>query len=108
MNIRMEYLYRDAGNYKSWGAVVVRNVPNPLSLDEVERMARASLIDGAWFVAAAADLPELRGDEWDDELDHDWHELHGFAKTDALPDDPGCRDIHGLLESLAEGAMLPR
>ena len=101
----MEYLYRDAGNYKSWGAVVVPNAANPLSLAEVEEIARASLIDGAWFVAAAAGLPDLRGDEWDDALDHDLHELHGFAETDAPADDPHGRDVRGLLESLAAGAV---
>jgi hypothetical protein len=100
----MEYLYRDAGNYKSWGAVVVANAPDPLTLDDIEAIARASLIEGAWFVAAAAGLPDLRGDEWDDELDHDWHELHGFAGTDEPADDPHGRDIRGLLGALAAGA----
>ena len=104
MNIRMDYLYRDAGNYKSWGAIVVPNAPEPLALDQIEASARASLIDGAWFVAAAADLPDLRGEEWDEDLDHDWHELHGFAETEALPDDPCDRDIRGLLQALAVGA----
>ena len=104
MNIRMEYLDRDAGNYKSWGAVVVANAPNPLTPDEVEAGARAVLIDGGWFVASAAGLPDLRCDEWDDEHDHDWHELHGFSEMDELPDDPRGRDIRGLLGALAAGA----
>ena len=103
----MEYLYRDAGNYKSWGAVVVPNASDPLALDEIEAIARTSLIDGAWFVAAAAGLPDLHGDDWDDELDHDWHELHGFAETAAPPDDPCGRDIHGLLRALAAGVSSP-
>jgi len=104
MSVRMEYLYRDAGNYKWWGAVVVPNAPDPLTLDEVDASARSVLIDGGWFVASAADLPDLRGEAWDVELDHDWHELHGFAETDAPPDDPHGRDIRGLLRALALGA----
>jgi len=103
----MEYLYRDAGNYKSWGAVVVSNTAAAMSLAEIAATARASLIDGAWFVAAAADLPDLRGDQWDDELDHDWHELHGFIETEAPPDDTRDRDIRGLLRALANGGVAP-
>jgi len=105
VNIRMDYLYRDAGNYKTWSAVVVPNAPSPISSHEADAIARASLIDGGWFVAAAAGLPDLRGNEWDDELDHDWHELHGFAETDAVPDDQQGRDIRALLESLADGSV---
>lgn len=105
MNLRFEYLYRDAANYKAWCALVVSNPGDAHSAATAEQAASKVLIDGAWFVAAAADLPDLRGDEWDDELDHDWHELHGFAETDVPPDDPRGRDIRGLLESLAEGAV---
>ena len=105
MNIRMEYLYRDAGNYKSWGAVVVANAPDPLALDDIEARARAALIDSGWFIASAAGLPELRGDEWDDELEHDWHELHGFTGTDAPPDDPSGRDVRALLHALAASGV---
>jgi len=51
--------------------------------------------------------PDLRGDERDDQLDHDWHELHGFAETDSPPDDPCGRDIRGLLRGLATGVAPP-
>ena len=104
MNICMEYLYRDAGNYKQWGAVVVPNAPSAMSLDDIEASARAVLIDGSWFVAADAGLPDLRSDTWDEDLDHDWHELHGFAETDVASDDSQGRDIRRLLQSLAAGA----
>jgi len=67
------------------GCVVVPNTPVAMPLDEIEATARALLIDSGWFVATEAGLPDLRGDEWDEELDHDWHELHGFAETDAPP-----------------------
>lgn len=107
MNICMEYLYRDAGNYKSWGAVVVANAPDPMPPTEAEAVARASLIDGNWFVAASAGVPDLRAAEWDDELDHDWHELHGFTETARQPDDPRCRDIQELLADLSSGAVSP-
>ena len=104
MNIRMEYLYRDAANYKWWGSVVVAACDAVPSAVEAQDAARAILIDGAHFDAVQADLPDLREADWDDELDHDWHELVGFAETAEEPDDPGGRDVQGLLHSLRAGA----
>lgn len=73
MPIRFNYLYRDAGNYKQYGHLIFSN-SNNLTLREVEDRIRAALIDGEFFNARQWGLPELRGFEWDDDLDHEWHE----------------------------------
>ena len=44
MNIRMDYLYRDAGNYKNWGEVVFSN-PSHLPLNHIEKMATEALLE---------------------------------------------------------------
>jgi len=99
MNILLTYLYRDAGNYKQWGEVVFTNADgtDPAAL---EAEARRYLIDGHWFVAEDTGVPDLRPDEWDDELDHDWHEFHSFAETEVPPDDVRNRDIADFLQDL--------
>ena len=81
MNICFNYLYRDAGNYKHHGSVTFNN-PNNRRLEEIDQRIRAALIDGEFFDARQWQLPDLRGDEWDEELDHDWHEFEAVGETE--------------------------
>ena len=83
MNIRFNYLYRDAGNYKQYGGVVFTN-PNGRPVNEIDQTIRAALIDGEFFDARQWQLPDLRSEEWDDELDHEWHE---FESVEEINDD---------------------
>jgi hypothetical protein len=57
MNVRFEYLYSDAGNFKSWGELVFPN-PHNINVDRVKSIAVNALIDQACFVANKADVPE--------------------------------------------------
>lgn len=99
MNVRFEYLYRDAGNFKSWGEVVFSN-PRHISADFVVEMAENVLIDHTYFVASKASVPELYFAKHDEELDHGWHEVHAFQSTDDDPNDPQERDIEEFIEAL--------
>lgn len=99
MNIRFEYLYRDGGNFKKWGEVVFLN-PHNVSVDVVMSMARDVLIDQTYFVANKACLPDLHFREYDEQLDHGWHEAHAFQPTDDAANDPQSRSIEELMESL--------
>ena len=99
MNVRFEYLYRDAGNFKSWGEIVFSNLRN-ISSDLVAEMAADVLIDHAYFVASKASVPDLHFSEHDEELDHGWHEVHTFQSTDDAPNDSQGRDIEEFIESL--------
>lgn len=99
MNILLTYLYRDAGNYKHWGEVVFANVggTDPAAL---EAEARRYLIDRHWFVAEDVGVPDLRPAEWDDELDHGWHELHSLTEAEGEGDVGSSRDIGDFLRAL--------
>lgn len=73
-----EYLYRDAGNFKSWGAILLEGSIN--SADE--ESLRRSFVDGVFFDADTLGVPSLREDLWAasgshylQHLDHQWHEL---------------------------------
>lgn len=99
MNIRFEYLYRDGGNFKNWGGVVFFN-PHHVSADVVMSMAKNVLIDQAYFVANKACVPDLHFGEYDEQLDHGWHEAHAFQTTDDAANDPQSRNIEEFMESL--------
>jgi len=99
MNVRFEYLYRDAGNFKNWGEVVFSN-PRNINADVVAAMADKVLIDHAYFVASKASVPDLHFAQHIEELDHDWHEVCAFQPTDDAPNDPQGRDVEEFIESL--------
>lgn len=100
MNIKLSYLYRDAGNNKLWGAVVFAN-GQQLSAEQVTAQLRAALIDQAFFDAAAVSIPELAFTRHDHELDHGWHEFDTASATDEPVSDDRYRDICVLLQALA-------
>jgi hypothetical protein len=82
MNIKLSYLYRDASNYKRFNEVVFRN-PNAITFDEIHSIIRSKLIDGCWFVAKDWNLPDMHFQEyeWNNEVDHEWHELELIEET---------------------------
>lgn len=99
MNIRFEYLYRDAGNFKNWGEIIFSN-PSDLKIDVVTKTAENALIEKAYFVASKADIPDLHFEEYNKQLDHDWHEAHSFTSTDEPPNDVRKRNIEEFIASL--------
>lgn len=99
MNIRMEYLYRDAGNYKNWGAVVFSN-PDGISAEMAEKMANEALIDQSYFVATEIEVPDLHFSSYSADLDHNWHEFHVFTETDDPADDKLGRNIEELIQCI--------
>lgn len=105
MNVRFEYLYRDAGNFKRWGEVVFSN-PHEVPADVVASMAEKVLIDHAFFVAAKAGVSDLHFAEYNEELDHGWHEVHAFQPTDEPPNDVRQRDIEEFIESLRSASIV--
>lgn len=105
MNIRMEYLYRDAGNYKNWGEVVFAN-PNRVPVSDVEKLVAADLFERHYFLAESVGLPDLHFPDHNLELDHDWHEFHAFAETEKIPDDAQGRNVEQLIECLRSQRLL--
>jgi hypothetical protein len=99
MNMRFEYLYRDSGNFKNWGEIIFSN-PNKMSIDELVPMAGKVLIDQSYFYATKAKVPDLHFEEYNEQLDHGWHEFHAFQVTDDIPNDPYKRSVDEFIESL--------
>lgn len=83
-NIKFNYLYRDAGNYKSFGAVILAN-PNNFTLQQAEELIRPKLIDGTWFYASQWQVPDLHIHNWDNDLDHTFHEFDSLEYTSEQP-----------------------
>ncbi len=74
-----EYLYRDAGNYKAWGKLLLEG---GLSDDDIKALCER-FDSGEFFIAEQIGVPTLYQKLWDecgnehsDELDHIWHEFH--------------------------------
>jgi hypothetical protein len=100
MNIRFNYLYRDAGNFKQYGSGVFCN-PRNLSLGEIERKLQQSLMDGRYFVAEDVNLPALRKFDFDASLDHDWHEFESVEHCEDPCPEKLARDVSALIVDLA-------
>jgi hypothetical protein len=97
MNVRLTYLYRDAGNFKNWGEVVFAN-PRNFSIAQVDQMIRDALDGDIYLVADHVDLSDLHFEDFKYDLDHGWHELHEVELTDATPTDE--RSINEFIEVL--------
>lgn len=94
MNLKLAYMYRDAANYKSGGAVILTGMPT-VPLGEFQESANALLQDGENFVAAQIGLEDVfhfvktgpgNGTVHDD-IDHGWHELCEWVPTNEAPTD---------------------
>lgn len=82
MNIKFNYRYRDAGNYKTYGFVIFCN-PDNLELHNIEDAIRKNLIDEEFFDPKTLKVPPLRhsGFKYDAESDHSWNEFDSVEET---------------------------
>lgn len=83
-NIKLNYLYRDAGNYKLHGVTIFAN-PENLLVSEIEREIKSRLIDGEFFEPLKWKLAPLDFEQWNDGLDHFWHEYESIQITSEEP-----------------------
>jgi hypothetical protein len=79
-NIKFSYLYRDGGNYKTFGEAFFAN-PDNIPLAEIEALIRSKLIDDTWFYAKEFGVPSLIQNTFDYDLDPTWHEFESVAET---------------------------
>lgn len=73
-----EYLYRDAGNWKAWGQLLLEGTPTSNDLAELD----ASFESGELFIAEQLGVPTLFQTFWTQyggptQDDHPWHEFAG-------------------------------
>ena len=96
-----EYLYRDAGNWKAWGQLVLEGAPDDM---EVSSLC-ASLESGQFFIAEQLGIPTLfqafraqyGGPTRDD---HPWHEFAGVRPATLGEIDQSL--IWGTMQSLIQ------
>lgn len=84
MNIRMTYLYRDGGNYKTWYDVVFPNRTGKTA-EQLTEEIKKHLISGEYFDQALAPIPVEYAESYDPDLDHNWLEFHSFQEVDEVP-----------------------
>lgn len=77
MNTAMEYLYRDADNYKSLNRIILKGQFTQAQSDVIY----SCLDKGEYFIPRQVGLPEKRFDTFDPQSDHCWFELHPGAFT---------------------------
>lgn len=81
MNTKIEYLYRDASNYKKINQVIVSG-----TFDEIQKESiQNCLSEGEYFIPRQVGFPEIRFDKLTED-DHYWFELsvENFSVT-SLP-----------------------
>jgi hypothetical protein len=78
MNTKINYLYRDAGNWKFRGSFVVGGAISPKELDP-------HMFDTERFVPQQVGLKHLLTESWTED-DHLLHEFEEFEETE----DPNC------------------
>lgn len=81
-NTRIDFLYRDACNYKRFTTVVIAGTLS----DEQIREMMSLLYDGDWFIPEQVGLPANRFADFTQD-DHPWCEIcaEDFSLTDAQP-----------------------
>lgn len=77
---KVDYLYRDAGNYKQYGSVIFTNVFD-ISITYFVDLAKLVFIDGIYFDPLVLGIDTLYIHEYNSEFDHTWHELEKVSLT---------------------------
>lgn len=83
MNTRINYLYRDADNYKVHNSCVISG---ELTQDQIDTII-STLDEGEYFIPHFVGLPEKKFDSYDPQSDHPFFELSSdsFEATEAAP-----------------------
>jgi hypothetical protein len=100
MNLQLNYLYRDAANYKQFGFVVFDNSTG-LTPELANDLLLPKLISGEFFIPQDWGLPRLQFHPYDTELDHDYHEFESFEESIMNATDE--RDISVFLQRIKKG-----
>jgi hypothetical protein len=104
-NIKFNYLYRDAGNYKKWAEVVFSNTDR-LTIKSVTKALREAFMPDGLFTAHQIRIPEAflftQGDATSD--DHCFHEFYSIETSLIVPTDPHSRSIRQFIAEVNECA----
>ncbi len=101
MNVKFNYLYRDAGNYKSWGSTVFKN-PDELTTSEIGDRLHKAFFQNVLFIAAQIGVPDVflyeEGDATEDDVC--FHEFDSVECAEDASTDPMDRTIVEFLEAV--------
>jgi hypothetical protein len=104
-NICFNYLYRDAGNYKQWGAIIFSN-PEEYTLQKTLTLLTSAFLPDGIFSARQVRIPELfmysRGNATSD--DHCFHEFYSIEFTTKPASDIHSRSIAEFLVEVSAAA----
>lgn len=84
-NIKFNYLYRDAANYKNFGCVIFSN-PTNIPIERLRTSINTYLIDGEFFNHESIKIPSLFFYPKNSD-DHSWHEFENIEETGDAPTD---------------------
>lgn len=97
INIKLNYRYRDAGNYKQFGSVIFSNLKR-LSKEKATKLIQEKLISDEFFVPKNWNLTPLHLQPHDPELYHAYHEFESWEETFEKANDS--RDVREFLEEI--------
>lgn len=100
LNLKLNYRYRDAGNFKQFGSVIFPN-SSQIPVSEASEMIQEKLISGEFFNPKDWNLPRLHFHPYDPELDHEYHEFEEWEVTEEASTDN--RDILTFLQNIQKG-----
>ena len=99
-NLKLNYRYRDADNYKQFGSVVFSNTTG-MTVEEATIMLLPKLISEEFFIPQDWGLPRLHASSYDPAVDHEWHEFEDFEETSDPKTD--LREILLFLKTVEKG-----
>ena len=99
--VKFNYLYRDAGNIKSWGELIFSN-PDGLNLKEIDRQLRMKFIQEILFIAHQIDIPEvfLYTEQNLNDDDHCFHEYDSVEIVEHFSSNTEIRSIKQFLKQI--------
>lgn len=102
-----EYFYRDAANYKAWGAILLEGLASHHAVHEMQRCFEAQ----TFFIAEQINIPPLYSELWllsngPTSDDHVWHSFHALrpAATKEVEESA----IFGTVDSLVQAVRAIR
>lgn len=106
-NIKFNYLYRDAGNYKKWADIIFSN-PDRLTLGAITKALQGSFLADGLFIADQIRIPEvfLSTEQGFTDDDHCFHEFDAVEPSPEISNDKFCRTIREFIAEVKREADL--
>jgi hypothetical protein len=100
-SIKFNYLYRDGGNFKSWGEVIFSN-PEQLTLNEIDMRLVDAFLPDKLFIANQISIPEkfLFVNGKYTKYDHCYHEYDCTEISQENPTDVLERSVTDFLKTV--------